>query len=349
MPIVANDPGSTEQPRMGTNGNAAGPGNSLQGRYWIVTLPEADWKPSDAVLRDGVAYIKGQLETGVANGFKHWQMVVYFRTKVRLAALKRAFGRRVHAELTRSKAAEDYCGKTETRVPGTSFEFGTKATKRCATEDWEAIWAAARRGDTDAIPPDVLIRYYGNVKRIACDHAEPAALERVVKVFWGSTGVGKSRRAWEEAGLDAYPKDPRTKFWDGYRGQERVVIDEFRGGIDVSHMLRWLDRYPVIVEVKGSSVVFKATEIWITSNLPPEKWYPDLDVETMAALKRRLKITHITNIPNPVLTLLNTMGRPIEAQQRLGYFGCMEKTWEARVLAYKFRREVLEELKNKFI
>jgi len=35
---------------------------------------------------------------------------------------------------------------------------------------------------------------------------------------------------------------------DGYRGQEHVVFDEFRGGIDISHVLRWFDRYPVIVE-----------------------------------------------------------------------------------------------------
>jgi len=63
--------------------------------------------------------------------------------------------------------------------------------------------------------------------------------------------------------------DPRSKFWDAYSGHEHVVIDEFRGGIDISHMLRWLDRYPVLVEVKGSSVCLKAGVIWITSNLHP--------------------------------------------------------------------------------
>jgi len=115
-------------------------------------------------------------------------------------------------------------------------------------------------------------------------------IERKVKVYWGATGVGKSRRAWEEAGFDSYPKDPRTKFWDGYSGQERVVIDEFRGGIDIAHVLRWFDRYPVVVEVKGSSVVLKAKEIWITSNLSPDLWYPELDLATKEALLRRLEV-----------------------------------------------------------
>jgi len=55
-------------------------------------------------------------------------------------------------------------------------------------------------------------------------------------------------------------------------------------------MLRWLDRYPVNVEIKGSSVPLLAENIWITSNIPPSMWYPDLDHETYLALERRLEI-----------------------------------------------------------
>lgn len=105
--------------------------------------------------------------------------------------------------------------------------------------------------------------------------------------------MGKSRLAWEEAGMDAYPKDPRTKFWCGYRDHEHVVIDEFRGGIDIAHMLRWLDRYPVIVEVKGGAQVLKAKKVWITSNLEPKFWYPDADAATVDALMRRLNIVNM--------------------------------------------------------
>lgn len=57
-------------------------------------------------------------------------------------------------------------------------------------------------------------------------------------------------------------------------------------------MLRWLDRYPVLVEVKGSTVCFKARVIWMTSNLHPRDWYPDLDPETLSALMRRINIVH---------------------------------------------------------
>jgi len=120
----------------------------------------------------------------------------------------------------------------------------------------------------------------------------PRCILRTCEVFWGDTETGKSRRAWGEAGLHAYSKDPRTKWWCGYQGQEHVVIDEFRGTIDIAHLLRWLDRYPVTVETKGGAKSLVAEKIWITSNISPDQWYPDLDPETLNALKRRLKITH---------------------------------------------------------
>lgn len=99
--------------------------------------------------------------------------------------------------------------------------------------------------------------------------------------------------AWEKAGIEAYPKDPRTKFWDGYQGQSAVVMDEFRGDIDIAHMLRWLDKYPVIVEQKFGATALRATKLFITSNLDPRLWYPGLDDGTRAALMRRLNVVHV--------------------------------------------------------
>ena len=137
---------------------------------------------------------------------------------------------------------------------------------------------------------------YRTLQSIASDHRVPIPMERTVHVFWGATGTGKSRRAWAEAGLDAYSKDPRSKFWDGYSSQSHVVIDEFRGGIDIAHVLRWFDRYPVRVEIKGSSRPLACHSIWITSNLSPDDWYPEADPETKLALRRRLNVTHFAQI-----------------------------------------------------
>lgn len=180
----------------------------------------------------------------------------------------------------------------DTRVGNTQFELGRKPHRRNNKRDWEQCWELAKTGSFDAIDKSVLVPYYGAIRRIAADHATPPAITRKCYVYWGGTGLGKSRDAWDRAGLATYGKDPRSKFWDGYRGQKHVVMDEFRGGIDVAHLLRWTDRYPCMVEIKGSSTPLMMETLWITSNLDPRKWYPELDEETLAALLRRMEITH---------------------------------------------------------
>lgn len=252
----------------------------------MLTIPHRDFVPYPV---PGVSYCKGQLEKG-EGGYLHWQLFIILAKQSRLSAVKKLYGDSCHAEPTRSEKAEDYVWKEDTRVSGTQFEIGAKPIKRNSPADWRQVLDLAKVGSFDDIPADIYIRYYGNLKRISVENAQPIGIERTCTVFWGSTGTGKSRTAWAEAGMDAYPKDPCSKFWDGYRGQNHVVVDEFRGVIGISHLLRWLDRYPVLVEVKGSSTVFKATKIWITSNLHPREWYKDVDELTVEALLRRLDV-----------------------------------------------------------
>jgi len=267
--------------------------STQKGTYWILTIPHQHYLP---YLPDSVQYITGQLEQGQhsseggAEGFLHWQIFVGFTKQVRLAHVRKTFGA-FHAEPVRdTEKAEAYCHKEETRIEGTGFTLGCRPIKRGSATDWSVVLGHVKSGEHSLIPADIYLRYFGNIERIAVKNAKPVGIMRTCFVFWGSTGTGKSRTAWEEATLDAYPKDPMSKFWDGYSGQEHVVIDEFRGSIAISHLLRWLDRYPVLVEVKGSSTVLKASKIWITSNLSPEKWYPDLDYEAVNALLRRLTV-----------------------------------------------------------
>nr|WAE42540.1 MAG: replication associated protein [Cressdnaviricota sp.] len=265
---------------------------SRTGRYWIGTIPCASGTmPNSAPLPDWITWVRGQMETGSQTGYRHWQIIVGTKQPVRLSKLVGYYGG--HWELTRSKAAEDYVWKDETSVEGSRFELGTKSLNRNEPKDWLKVKESAVAGDLDSIPPDIFIRCYNQLSRISADFSKPVAIEREVFVFWGPTGTGKSRRAWAEAGVDAYPKDPCTKWWCGYRGHETVVIDEFRGLIGISHLLRWFDRYPVSVELKGSSTPLKATRIFITSNIDPAGWFPDLDPLTLAALNRRLKVEYM--------------------------------------------------------
>lgn len=258
-----------------------------QGIFWLLTIPQNDFVPYPV---PACSYIVGQLEEGATTGFLHWQLLVAFKRKCSLNYVKLIFGNSCHAELSRSDAAREYVQKEETRVANTGFEFGAKPFQRNSAVEWESVWTAAQSGDLAAIPANVRVVNYRTIRAIGSDYSAAVGMVRECFVFWGVTGSGKSRRAWDEAGMEAYCKDPRSKFWDGYQTHEHVVIDEFRGGIDISHLLRWLDRYPVRVEIKGSSRPLLAKKIWITSNLAPPQWYPDCDQQTLDALMRRLVV-----------------------------------------------------------
>lgn len=131
-------------------------------RYWILTIPEADFSPGP--LFDGITWAKGQLEEG-QGGFRHWQLVLGWRRPVRLAAVKKLFPT-AHAEPTRSAAADEYVWKDETSLGG-RFEIGEKALRRNVATDWQVVRARAQSGDLASIPDDIFVRHYGNLRRIA--------------------------------------------------------------------------------------------------------------------------------------------------------------------------------------
>jgi len=250
-------------------------------------------------LRQGS--VKGGTREGVrersvgGDRFLHWQLYFVTLRKSRVSAVRKfLLG---HIEPTRSSAILSYvCKVDDTTVDGTFFEWGVKPMSRAGKGgiDWDAIKLAAKSCEIESIPSYAYISFYNSLKSIGRDHLKPIQRSGVVvKVFWGPTSTGKSTRAWEEAGLDAFPKDPMSKFWDGYQGESNIVIDEFRGGINISHILRWFDKYPCNVEIKGSSVALKARSFWITSNLHPREWYKDIDMDTYSALERRLIIEHM--------------------------------------------------------
>lgn len=99
-----------------------------QGVFWILTVPESNqsavriirsWEDDGCRARNGVRWAKGQHEMGGATGYRHIQLCVAWESKQSLRQVQKVLGRGIHAEVTRSAAAEEYCWKEETRIPGT--------------------------------------------------------------------------------------------------------------------------------------------------------------------------------------------------------------------------------------
>lgn len=108
----------------------------------------------------------------------------------------------------------------------------------------------------------------------------PQFQKRVVMWYYGPTGSGKTRTAFgvfmEEYGLNnIWISNGRVdNFFNGYTGQKAVILDDFRPGFcKFEFLLRLLDGYPVMVNVKGGYCNWMAEKIIITAPVPPNEMY----------------------------------------------------------------------------
>lgn len=141
----------------------------------------------------------------------------------------------------------------------------------------------------DAHPGDFL-RYHKGVQVLRslslCTRRD---ISVPVNVYWwfGPTGTGKSRLAWERY-PDCYTK-MMNKWWDGYEGQKVVLFDDYRPNMcTFAELLRMLDRYPMMVEFKGGSCHLSATTFVITTTSRPEVIWSGRTAEALNQLLRRI-------------------------------------------------------------
>lgn len=105
--------------------------------------------------------------------------------------------------------------------------------------------------------------------------------QTVCYVYYGSSGCGKTEAAKEESrvfGGGTYwltlEKGIGGKvWWDGYAGEENVIIDEFGCQIPFNEFKRLIDSSPMRVPVKGGFVQFLAKRVWICSNHHIDMFY----------------------------------------------------------------------------
>lgn len=108
----------------------------------------------------------------------------------------------------------------------------------------------------------------------------------IVYWFYGPTGSGKSRTAYEMAmAIDSdnepFRKNSQSKFWDGYDNQKVVIFEDFRyDQMPFSYLLQLLDRYPCLVDIKGTFAQFNSTHIFITCPQHPRQEYTGHNHET---------------------------------------------------------------------
>jgi len=168
----------------------------------------------------------------------------------------------------------------------------------------------AAHGDIDdiiEIDPVLYVQHYHALKRIVQDHPDkPDDLEDVCgEWLYGDAGVGKSYTAREE-NPDYYDK-PANKWWDGYQGEDCVLIDDLDmvHAVLAHHLKRWADRYSFPAEMKGTTVQIRPKKIVVTSNYTIEQIFGNCGEACVKALKRRFRVRRILDwrlyMPEPKL------------------------------------------------
>lgn len=253
-------------------------------RSWCFTLnnptAEDDKKFSEEIWEiAGAKYLIMQKEKG-ENGTPHFQGYITFSTPKTLKAVRTIMST-AHWEIARGSADENrtYCSKEVGRQSG-PFEYGT-------------IPSQGKRNDLAELQSDIdtgssireisekhfsnFIRYRSGILAYKLLHTPQRNWPMEVVVLHGPTGCGKSKHCQDNY-PGAYWKSKNSgqqQFWDGYNGEDTIIIDEFYGWLPWDYLLRLTDRYPFSLDVKHGTIQLSAKTIVFTSNKPPAEWYPN--------------------------------------------------------------------------
>lgn len=275
-------------------------------RTWHVTLN--NYTAEDLTALDGLTegdsaqlrYLAYCTEVGEKKKTPHFHAYCHFFNPKTLKQVRGFFGSTLskapHIEPVRGSIAENkaYLSKQETmKTFGTLPRQGTRTdlkSIRTMIQEGKNMAEIAELIETAPAlrSAELLMKYQPMPKR----NEAPT-----IRWYWGPSGTGKTHRAFEEATAmgDTWVSMNGLKWWQGYYGQKYIILDEFRGdACTYGTLLRFLDKYPIQVENKGSSCWMKATHIWITSNKSPEETYRGKTEEALDQLVRR--ITHVEHM-----------------------------------------------------
>ncbi len=256
--------------------------HSFQARHWCLTLNNpvltGEEYLDELKKHKHIRYAVLQLEEG-DEGTRHYQAYLEFSQPKTLFALK-VLEPRGHWEArkgTRGQARK-YCMKEESRIEG-PWELGdwskggkgarVDLIKACATVKERGLHALALED------PSVYVKYSRGFEKLSFELRGKRAVPPRVVLHYGPTGTFKTGLVLHRH-PDAYKKPAGTRWFDGYKDQKVLLLDDFAGassGFRLDYTLQLLDRYDIDVEMKGAHVRLLAEIIYVTTNIHPSAWF----------------------------------------------------------------------------
>ena len=243
-------------------------------------------------------------------GTLHTHVYAVFRNSVKFDTMHRRFyGVHIEQANGSNQANRDYVRKDgkwldddkhETNLPETFEEWGELPPDRSRRETQaEQIMQMVRDGKSNA---EILaecpsayskLTYIEQARQTLLEDRykdSPRKLE--VTYLWGDTGAGKTRSVMETYGYSkVYQITDYAHPFDGYKGQNVIIFEEFRSSLKIDDMLKYLDVYPLQLPCRYANKVACFTRVFLISNIPLEAQYPNVQTDcpkTWAAFRRRI-------------------------------------------------------------
>lgn len=237
----------------------------LTSRNWTYTAwAEPDWK-----LVPTIKYYTYGKEICPETKKLHYQGYVEFNKKMSLRQVK-ILDEKAHWEPRRGtqQQAIEYCHKDKD-----IFEHGTKNAQGKRNDLVALKETLDQGGDHYEINFGCAIKYPRGIaeykKHLMAKKFAKTQRNIGVCWIWGKSGTGKSKtaRQWFP-NMYTLPVIKKGNVWfDGYEGEPELLIEDLGfGDITREEMLRFLDRYPLQVPIKGGFVWAGWNIVIITSN-----------------------------------------------------------------------------------
>lgn len=228
-------------------------------------------------------------------GTPHTHIYIIFKNAVMFDTLhKRFYGAHIEMAQGSNQENRDYIRKEgkwldnkkqETNQPETFEESGELPPDRSASNtDNAAIYEMLKDGASDFEILEAIPNALNKLEKF--DRARQAILEERYKnqfralhitYLWGKTRSGKTRSVMDKYGYgNVYRITDYKNPFDGYRGQDVIVFEEFRSSLPIQDMLKYLDGYPLALPCCYYNKQACYTQIYIITNIPFEKQYPQI-------------------------------------------------------------------------
>lgn len=221
-----------------------------------------------------VRYVIIGVERAPTTGTRHYQGYLELNKAYTYSRIQTTIGEaHLEARAGTPQQAADYC-----KEDGDFHEWGEISQQGNRSDISEAVGTLLSYGprQTAIAHPEQFVRYHRGFQALFQTTLSNAPREApTVSFLYGPPGCGKTRLAFGDG--DGVAKLCLARGWfDGYNGEPSVIFDDLDGAashLSVSELLNYLDRYPVLVPVKGGHMPLVATRIWVTSNRHWKQWY----------------------------------------------------------------------------